>query len=207
MILPIGNNCCTATILRDLGYRTCAYPFDWVNVNTSSVLEILSVILIASDNDIKKYCAEIFDQKSGTVGKTWDNKDFFVSNKGIGYPHDKIDELMEKYTRRFIRLRTDFQEAKTVYVFFNDYYGYYDEKLLNIYRLLTTSYHGHHKIKMMCINGFKNPVDIPDIKNINIKHNHIRGEEWVNEHKYFSHEIYKPMISKEYKKFLESFVT
>ena len=114
-IIPIGDHCATAIILKELDIRKCSYPFDWVTMNnpwrnTNIYLIIDTLWRIKCDNILSittEYIGDAFynGYKLNKKSKTW-------------FAHDSEDfnENFSKYLRRFQRLYTDLTEKKNVFL-------------------------------------------------------------------------------------------
>lgn len=107
-IIPIGDHCAISIILKELGIRRYSYPFDWTflgynDLNKTNIMincELINDLKMNSVNNVvEKYIGNAFDHSSS-------NKTNSIIN--IGFPHDcgTKDEIMQKYERRFERLKT-----------------------------------------------------------------------------------------------------
>ena len=115
-IIPMGDNCIVAETLKDLGLRKCSYPFDWIShvkyftaTNINYNFEIVEKLIQG------KFLVKDF------VGITQTNR----VHKNIWFPHDNeatVEETMNKYERRFERLRADIVGKKNIFVFLTRHY-------------------------------------------------------------------------------------
>ena len=109
MILPIGNNCHAASELKNLNYRTCSYPFDWISASCKSIRIILPMVLQMSSDELSTFLFDFFDTSKNSYDTSWDNRKIFANTMyDITFPHDDLSNLLEKYTRRFKRMKEDF---------------------------------------------------------------------------------------------------
>jgi len=103
-LIPLGDHCAPAMILKDLGYRTCSYPFDWYCYNSNdpsdSVIEFnIDLLLELLDNNIN-----INNLIYKLLGNKIDNKNKINNNFLIPHEEGTIEETNSKYIRRFTRL-------------------------------------------------------------------------------------------------------
>jgi hypothetical protein len=114
MLLPIGTNCEIATILKTLGLRTCSYPFDWVISTAPTVIDLFLKIL--SSTDVDGFLRDFFQSEGNTTYlQEYDQRTVFKNTKyNLAFPHDDIPDLLEKYTRRFKRMKNNFWSAESV---------------------------------------------------------------------------------------------
>ena len=105
-IIPLGDHCAVAFILKDLGLRQKAYPFDWTNhaggiMKTSihkNIFLLRRLLRYGNTNN----CADFY---IGNALKYGNHK----TNYGIQFPHESENAQItnEKYKRRFDRLYND----------------------------------------------------------------------------------------------------
>jgi len=108
-IISIGDHCAIPIILKEIEIRKCSYPFDWVTkveqlhdtniiYNTQLISELVSTKDI--DEIVKKYIGNAFENNKEKNINTENN---------IWFPHDggDINDIFEKYKRRFNRLKDD----------------------------------------------------------------------------------------------------
>lgn len=116
-IIPMGDNCIPAEVLKQLGLRKCSYPFDWVShvdyYNATNIIynfQIVDKLLNATLNVDADY-----------IG-TDDSKRI---HNNIWFPHDNetnYEERLQKYIRRFNKLKDDIQTKKNIFVFLTRHY-------------------------------------------------------------------------------------
>lgn len=119
-IIPIGDHCVIAIILKELGLRKQSYPFDWITnkeqLYDTNIMHNIQIIdeLATSDNVntiVRKYIGNAFTNNNiNSVNNIW-------------FPHDteRIPDIFEKYKRRFIRLKQDLCK-KNVFIIVTRYY-------------------------------------------------------------------------------------
>lgn len=115
-IIPMGDNCIVAETLKDLGLRKCSYPFDWI----SHVKYFTATNINYNFEIVEKLIQGTFLVKD-FVGITQTNR----VHKNIWFPHDNeatVEETMNKYERRFERLRADIVGKKNIFVFLTRHY-------------------------------------------------------------------------------------
>ena len=132
-IIPLGDHCAISMILKDLGKRTTAYPFDWIASAgpdaTYSSIEItinLFIELLKKNNAINIY--------NKLLGNEICNSNKIFNN--IMFPHDNgtIEQINEKYLRRIIRLYNDVMNNKNynIFVIITRYYFIPEEKIIEL---------------------------------------------------------------------------
>jgi hypothetical protein len=117
--ISIGMQCTTASYFKEKGIRTKSFPFDWILSNPLFVLEMLK-LLLKENMEIKKIVDEYFyvlDKKvfvdlnnveHYTIVNDKKQKNKLNSKYDVIFPHDymsKREEVIEKYVRRFQRLK------------------------------------------------------------------------------------------------------
>ena len=113
-IIPVGDNCMVAEILRDLGLRKCSYPFDWIShtnyYNATNIVYNFGVI-------------ERLMKGTFTVSDFLGNDPIKIHNN-IWFPHEEdcYKTTVEKYKRRFDRLHTDISTKKNLFIFLTRHY-------------------------------------------------------------------------------------
>lgn len=135
-IIPIGDHCAISLALKELNLRQHSYPFDWVtNVEQlydTNIIYNASLIheLETSDNVddiVNKYIGNAFD-----IEKINNEKVNTLNN--ILFPHDigNVNDIFEKYKRRFIRLKSDLNN-KNIFVLLTRHY-YIEEHVFQTIR-------------------------------------------------------------------------
>lgn len=89
-IIPLGDHCISAILLKELGLRTFAYPFDW----TTHVEQFEQTNILYHSYLLSKLTS--LNSKEIALE--------YIQNEDIWFPHDKKEEMTERYTRRFERL-------------------------------------------------------------------------------------------------------
>lgn len=109
-IIPIGDNCSISIILKELGLRNKAYPFDWCshiggNPKYSIIDSNIRVLLELLENE------NITDFEQITTT--------FLGERDRIFPHEHgtQNEIQNKYTRRFQRLHADVTNTKNKNLF------------------------------------------------------------------------------------------
>jgi hypothetical protein len=105
-IIPLGDHCAGAFILKDLGLRQKAYPFDWTNhsggISKTSIHKNIFLLRRLLRYGNPKKCAEFYIGNALEYGN-------HKTNHGIQFPHESENAQItnEKYKRRFDRLYND----------------------------------------------------------------------------------------------------
>jgi len=117
-IIPMGDNCIVAEVIKDLNLRKCSYPFDWIShihyftaTNINYNFEILEKVMQGNFN------VNDFFGKAFTDGTK--------IHKNIWFPHDNADNVedtIDKYKRRFYRLHKDILNKKNIFIFLTRHY-------------------------------------------------------------------------------------
>lgn len=110
--IPLGFQCTSSSILKQLNLRNCSYPFDWIITNPKNILLLLK-LLFKTDNIeyLVKNHFLVFDKKLSFI-----KPESFIENinSNIAYnskfkfifPHDNYNQdTIDKYIRRFDRLK------------------------------------------------------------------------------------------------------
>jgi hypothetical protein len=119
-IIPIGDHCVISIILKELNVRKQSYPFDWVSkidplhdTNIVYNVEIISELKSTDniDNIVTKYIGNAFDNEK-------------INSNNMWFPHDdeNINDIFEKYKRRFTRLKTDLDKKNIFMLVTRHYY-------------------------------------------------------------------------------------
>lgn len=114
-IIPLGDHCSISIILRELNLRKQSYPFDWVmcteQLNDTNILYNVKIINeLIENNNIK----EITKNYLGN-GPTNETK----IHNNIMFPHENgnIEEIYNKYERRFGRLYNNIINMANIFIF------------------------------------------------------------------------------------------
>lgn len=112
MILPIGSNCCVALALKNTNIRKYAYPFDWID---SKSFDFIIDCLTVNDDKLNEFIHKLFTENITTETLKYNNHTYIINKTyNIGFVHDNIEDIEDKYTRRINRLRNHFNNDKTV---------------------------------------------------------------------------------------------
>ena len=130
MIIPLGENCACATLLKRANLRRYSLPFDWSGLEDSA--KDASGGLFTKCRIILQNCDNLldFDDLEERARKGHDEKHRFVVNKrtGLRYMHDflvssslsdQYPEFLEKYNRRIERLYSEIQKSKRILILYN----------------------------------------------------------------------------------------
>jgi hypothetical protein len=112
-IIPIGDHCAAAILLKDLGLRNASYPFDWVvcheQVKDTNIFLNIQYIRALNSTNARQIACEF-------VGDADRSQERVNSKNNIWFPHDEPQTMIEKYTRRFARLFSDLQAHTNIFV-------------------------------------------------------------------------------------------
>jgi len=120
-IIPIGDHCAVSMCLKQLSIRKYSYPFDWTStideLYKTNILFNLHLINKLNSNNIEEICKEY-------LGDAFYNETNINTNLEIHFPHDtgNINEIFEKYERRFTRLFHHLYEKKCIFIFITRIY-------------------------------------------------------------------------------------
>ena len=126
-IIPVGDHCATATILKDLNRRTCSYPFDWVadsRAEHSCIHANLSMIQDLLHTDISAIVSQFLGDAVMEGAKV-------NSHTHMLFQHEEgsIEEVRAKYERRFERLLQDIQTKKNLFILLTRFHVIEKEQL------------------------------------------------------------------------------
>ena len=129
-IIPIGDHCAVAYILNDLNLRYKSYPFDWVT-NTESLYDTNIIYNINLINQLKVDTIENIVKKY--IGNAFDDNSKINKNNNILFPHESenVVNTIEKYERRFNRLKQDLYE-KNIFILLTRHYYINDNEFQKI---------------------------------------------------------------------------
>lgn len=120
-IIPLGDHCAISIVLKELGLRQQSYPFDWVTkkeqVHDTNIMYNVSLI----DSLCK---TDSVDAIVGTfIGDAFDNKNT-NTHSTVWFPHDTENRrtVIEKYKRRFARLKGDLTKKNMFILLTRHYY-------------------------------------------------------------------------------------
>ena len=114
IFIPIGFQCSSATFKNEIE-KTHTLPFDWIHTNPKSVFELL-VLLLEKNMNIKElvtehffYCKKKINVNELGLEHLYTCDDGFAhynTKYDFVFPHDdNNDETVDKYIRRFERLK------------------------------------------------------------------------------------------------------
>ncbi len=107
---PLGTRCSSAAILYDLGKRKCSYPFDWVDIELSAILNFITLQKDTIEEYLKEYFNSINVEFRSSIDNTWFPHDFKVDMD----KQTAIPKVIAKYTRRFSRMFELFDSGKDI---------------------------------------------------------------------------------------------
>ena len=156
-IIPIGDHCIIAQILKQLNIRKKAYPFDWncykdmidtsIHININIINELIQV-----NNNLQDIT--LITHK-------------MLKNSNLIFPHDDISnpDVIQKFIRRMERLYNDIiDNSKNLYILCTRFIIIPKEEILNFYKTII-KYNPESKI--LLISGIDHPYFI-NLKNENI---------------------------------------
>ena len=194
--LPIGSICHLAEKLKEVGIRKCAYPFDWMGLNSdkTTFFKLILKTITMNELEIELFLIDFFDTSNGkndTFIMQYNNKTVFRNTEyNISFPHDDIQTILEKYIRRWKRLVTDFKNNDNIVLLFVScvaiddlLYDFFDKMLLL-----------KPNIKLFCMNGLTkvrhNYQDKITLKTIPYPF----SDPWTNERIQYDQKIFKNNI-------------
>ena len=147
-IIPIGDHCASAIILKELDIRKCSYPFDWVTMNypdkNTNFRYIINLLWNMKTENIETITKDF-------IGDTFSNKIPVNSKTNIWFAHDSrdFDENYSKYLRRFQRLYTDLTEKKNIFLLITRNHTIPEEHF-DIMMEVLTSFNNENKVIFIC---------------------------------------------------------
>ncbi len=167
-IIPLGDHCAIPLILKKLNLRKKGYPFDWVSKGPLSELQLYDLNVIYNVELIKELnCTDnVDDIVLKYIGDMCENKNKTNSSNNIWFPHDSNEnkkELLDKYKRKFIRLKEDLN-TKNIFILLTRQYYIEKDKFQKIMEQLL-SYNDESKI--IFISGTNHPY-FENINNDNV---------------------------------------
>lgn len=120
-IVPIGDHCAIPIILKELNLREHSYPFDWIT-KVDQLYDTNIIYNVGIINDLKT-SDNVDDIVKKYIGNAFDNDKKINSINNIWFPHDSknITDNIEKYKRRFIRLKLDLNK-KNIFILLTRHY-------------------------------------------------------------------------------------
>ena len=159
--ISLGDHCYSATIIKNIGMRKSAYPFDW-NVMVSEIDPITQTSRPISSlpyniNLLGKLMEthnvrEITIEYIGNALKTEIPEQRVNDINQLWFPHESgtVDEIFAKYERRFERLYNDIKTKQNIFVICSRYVyiqqEYFDECIMT--ELL--KYNVNNKLIFIC---------------------------------------------------------
>lgn len=124
-IIPIGDHCAIPGILKVINLRLKSYPFDWVtkieHLYDTNIMYNISLINQLKDDTIENIVKTY-------IGDAFDDEKKINKNNNIWFPHDEnITSAVEKYERRFNRLKQDLPNKNIFILLTRHYYINKDE--------------------------------------------------------------------------------
>lgn len=130
LIIPLGENCACASLLKRAGLRRYSLPFDWSGLE--DVAKDSSGGLFTKCRIVLQNCENLlnFDDFEERARKGHDEKHRFIVNKktGLRYMHDffisssfndQYPCFWEKYNRRIKRLYSEIKNSKRILILYN----------------------------------------------------------------------------------------
>lgn len=130
MLISLGGDCSVAYQLDQCGYRSCAYPFDWIRSSLDNIISLL-----------RNNFDEFIDRDQLIYKRSTDNFKFVVDNneenvqvscghiyqhkkyKSIQFCHDFVDDVQsnlpqvqEKYRRRIERFQQTIYSKSCIFI-------------------------------------------------------------------------------------------
>ena len=209
-IIPLGDHCAIPLILKKLNLRKKGYPFDWVSKGPSAELQLYDLNIIYNIELINElYCSDnIDDIVLKYIGDMCESKNKTNTSNNIWFPHDSNEnkkELLDKYKRKFVRLKEDLN-TKTIFILLTRQYYIEKDKFQKIMEQLL-SYNDESII--LFISGTNHPY-FENINNDNVIFKYIEYDsaryllhpdisqnlDEANILKYLDETIFRPNISK-----------
>ena len=178
-MISIGDHCIVPLLLKELNIRTKSYPFDWTThqeqLHDTNIMHNLSFIERLSHDTIDNI---VQDYLGPDITKGYHDV--------IRFPHEvgTKEEIVEKYKRRFERLRND-RESKQVYIMLTRHYFIPPDVMDRIRKILL------HDSILVFISG----TDHPYLNYPNVVFKHIPYD--VSQFYEYDYTHFRPMV-KEY---------
>lgn len=147
-IIPIGDHCAIAMILKELGIRTYSYPFDWVCCAVSGETNIVHNV----HRIITLIDAPVHDVVNDYLGDIMHND---KTHNGVMFPDEtgEFETIRLKYIRRFERLQNIIYD-KNVYIIVTRNIQINQTDFDNIINIIT---HLNPHNKVLFISGIEQP--------------------------------------------------
>jgi hypothetical protein len=193
MIIPLGDHCAIAMILKELNMREKSYPFDWIahyeSLNNSSIYTIFEIInkLNSSpniDEIIENYIGDAFtNNKINSKNQLW-------------FPHDEINEkenitvhdIFQKYRRRFERLLDSLNHNKNIFIIVTRIFYIEEEKFNILYNTIMN--YNKDNIIIFISGSTHNYFNVNNYNNVIYKYIHYQKELYYN----YDYTHFRPLI-------------
>jgi len=168
-IIPLGDHCIGAIILKELNLRKCAYPYDWFSSSSSNLDDsnmnwiIENLIKLLNAENINIFIDNLLNNMFGNCFENNDLKNNVNKNNDLWFPHEygtRI-EIISKYKNRFNRLYQDIiNKNKNLFIIITRKYKIDENKLLELSNIIK-KYNGENKI--LIISGISYDYTIDNI--------------------------------------------
>lgn len=165
-LIPIGEDCAAGLILRDSGLRKESFPFDWSNITLEYIVKIMKEKLHldredVSDKDQNLNIEELVKwhyDESATLEKR-------VSLNGVSFFHESgnVEEIRQKYTRRFKRLIKTLRTGKRVLLIHITRFDPINKNMDSIVSLLKILQKYNSQSKLIYISGSREDNDFYNV--------------------------------------------
>lgn len=135
MILPLGEDCTACFGLKHANLRACSYPFDWISCTVSKRIELLyKVLQFTKEEELTEFIDELFEIQGNEVYVQQYSQKTRLKNLKyeIDFAHDDLDDIKDKYTRRFKRLINDIKTSTDITLFCVSMYKKYNKELTEL---------------------------------------------------------------------------
>ena len=187
LLLPIGAHCHVAKCMKENGHRSFSYPFDWLSCSIESISKLfLKILTVESIDD---FCNTLFSHENNDLMQFNGNNYFHNREYNIGFIHDDIETILEKYKRRFHRLYNHFMNAEKVTLIFANRWTYHDHELYNLLKELEKY---RSNINLIAINALEFDIKLPNVISytIPIPIEITKNKEWTEEKTKYDKTIY-----------------
>lgn len=195
-IIPLGDHCAPSLLLRKLGLRTKAYPFDWVmssdvDYNIINLFLQLTAELVTTNNPIEvtnKYIGDLMLPA-------------YSNSLGIAFPHESetdVERIKEKYVRRFTRLLADIENTKCIFVICTRFTQFTEHDL----NLIGTLLERNKSNKFLILSGVSQPL-LTTSHNICVQIYPYNRKDYYD----FDYSVFRPSIESELRALIQSLDT
>ena len=199
IIIPFGEECYTAQSIDSKfsgnTFRKCAFPFDYVgHTYVESIYDNLVDLLNLNKNICKNdFCLKLFGDK------------YFMcyTKYGFNYWHDvhthdnkinmddEIQTFIEKYNRRYERLKNCLKNDKIIILSVNHFDNIFSKKNNSkqntIYKLFNLLKSHNNNIEFIAVNFGEDLYNIQDLQFINLPVNY--NLSFIKSKKYFTEQL------------------